>query len=226
MRKTGPGLQGTYSITGDSIFFVLGHRMAVLMQEASPFHVALLMSLYFNSQKGKAGVEQPGLLGQPCLGSDTRRYSHIPLTKTGHKFSAEALEEEMGFWQASSNPSHTCHYAGHKLGYHQLPAYQLILSVQNILTPNICKTCPLISFKSKSHLKDLPSVRPPSLERLPGFFTAFFLPCRASVKHTRFIHAHTYINIYIYRESLCICMHYIYVVCVYVYIIYMCVCVV
>lgn len=57
MRKTGPGLQGTYSITGDSIFFVLGHQMAVLMQEASPFHVALLMSLYFNSQKGKAGVE-------------------------------------------------------------------------------------------------------------------------------------------------------------------------
>ena len=214
MRKTGPGLQGTYSITGDSIFFVLGHQMAVLMQEASPFHVVLLMSPYCNSQKGKAGMEQPGLLGQPCLGSDTHRYSHIPLTKTGHKFSAEALEEEMGFWQTSSNPSHTCHYAGHKLGYHQLPAYQFLLSVQNTLTPNICKTCPLISFKSKSHLKDLPSVRPPSLERLPGFFTVFFLPCRASVKHTRFIHTHTYINIY--RER----------VCVYVYIIYMCVCVV
>ena len=57
MRKTGPSLQGTRSITGDSVLFVLGQQMAVLKQEASPFHEAPLMSPYCTSQKGKAGME-------------------------------------------------------------------------------------------------------------------------------------------------------------------------
>ena len=56
MRKTGPSLQGTRSVTGDGILFVLAQQMAVPMQEASPFHVAVLVSPYCNSQKGKAGM--------------------------------------------------------------------------------------------------------------------------------------------------------------------------
>lgn len=56
MRKTGPSLQGTRSVRGDGILFVLAQQMAVPMQEASPFHVAVLVSQYCNSQKGKAGM--------------------------------------------------------------------------------------------------------------------------------------------------------------------------
>ena len=73
MRKTGPGLQGTRSVTGDSILFVLAQQMAVPMQEASPFHVAVLMSPYCNSQREKQAWRSRAC--SDCLAPEW----HVPL---------------------------------------------------------------------------------------------------------------------------------------------------
>ena len=52
-RAVGASWGQECSVTGDSILFVLAQQMAVPMQEASPFHVAVLMSPYCNSQREK-----------------------------------------------------------------------------------------------------------------------------------------------------------------------------
>lgn len=78
----------------------------------------------------------------------------------------------MESWQTDSKPGHIPHYTGCTLFF---VSCLHISSVQNTFIQNVCKTCSLTLFTSQSHLKDLPNVKPPNLEKLsPPCYTVFF----------------------------------------------------